>query len=80
VDDVAKVWELSAPSLFGVTINSTIAEGRLQNFVGAANLSAALLGNATAAKNVSFYALSLKTDGTPVEASSSQVIGLCAMC
>ncbi|KAI1797436.1 hypothetical protein LXA43DRAFT_984433 [Ganoderma leucocontextum] len=76
VADVASVWEARAPLLFDVTVNGTDAEARLENFVAAANLSTALLNstsNATGAADVSFYALSLKEDGTPVEVLNSDL-------
>ncbi|KAI9001558.1 hypothetical protein BD414DRAFT_453177 [Trametes punicea] len=78
--DVAGVWEEQAPKLFEVLVGTEEAEARLQNFVRAANLSEALLqssnasASAAAAKgNVSFYALSLKQDGTPVEVLNSDM-------
>ncbi|RPD61023.1 hypothetical protein L226DRAFT_612754 [Lentinus tigrinus ALCF2SS1-7] len=77
IGEVASVWEAQAPALFDVTVNGTEAEARLQNFVRAANLSSALLegsGNSSAGSEsggVSFYALSLMEDGTPVEVLNS---------
>ena len=74
-DAAASVWEEKAASFFEVSINGSVAEERLQNYVIAANLSEALLSgtNATAgigagnAANKIFYALSLMEDGSPVE-------------
>ena len=76
VADIASVWEAEAPALFDVTVNSTEAEARLENFVTATKLSTALLNstsNDTGSANVSFYALSLKQDGTPVEVLNSDI-------
>ncbi|PIL29853.1 hypothetical protein GSI_08060 [Ganoderma sinense ZZ0214-1] len=72
---VASVWEAQAPALFDVTVNSTNAEARLKNFVSVAGLSTALLNSTsnTTTANVSFYALSLKKDGTPVEVLNSDL-------
>ncbi|KAI0366300.1 hypothetical protein BV20DRAFT_1124361 [Pilatotrama ljubarskyi] len=80
VADVARVWEAEAPKLFEVTVGAE-AEARLENFVHAANLSESLLeegasnasGNGGGAGNVSFYALSLKADGSPVEVLNSDM-------
>jgi hypothetical protein len=83
IDDIAALWEVAAPKFFEVVVDGATAENRLQNFVVQANLSQALLnssttssggkgkppssgGNSTAA-NVTFYALSLMADGTPVQ-------------
>lgn len=65
----AQTWEQKAPGLFDVSVNSSTAQSRLQNFVQQANLSTALLqksGNTTNATE-DFYALSLNKDGSPVE-------------
>ena len=69
-DSVATVWEEKALPFFVVTVNSSTAQERLQNFVARANLSEALLdqdANTTEASNKTFYALSLMEDGSPVE-------------
>ena len=81
LDAVAGVWEARAPALFEVRVGGTEAEARLRGFVQAANLSAALLqanssagggsGSGSGSGNVSFYALSLMEDGTPVEVLNS---------
>ncbi|KAF9508271.1 hypothetical protein BS47DRAFT_1373700 [Hydnum rufescens UP504] len=55
---------------FEVDLDGATAETRLQNFVTQANLSQALLTSSNPQpppSKVSFYALSLMTDGTPVE-------------
>ena len=49
------------------------AERRLANFVETANLSEALLEGGGSASGVSFYGLSLKEDGTPVEVLHSDL-------
>ncbi len=60
-----------AASFFEVSINGSVADARLQNYIRAANLSEALLsGNDSAGggtENKIFYALSLMEDGSPVE-------------
>ena len=81
LDAVAGVWEARAPALFEVRVGGTEAEARLAGFVQAANLSAALLeanssaggGGGSGSGNVSFYALSLMEDGTPVEVLNSDM-------
>ncbi|KAI0350022.1 hypothetical protein OH77DRAFT_1431415 [Trametes cingulata] len=84
VADVARVWEAEAPKLFEVTVAREEAEARLKNFVRAANLSESLLGSfsnssgstasaSAGSGNVSFYALSLKEDGSPVEVLNSDM-------
>ncbi|KDQ56402.1 hypothetical protein JAAARDRAFT_195047 [Jaapia argillacea MUCL 33604] len=75
ISDVAAVWEREAPVLFEVTIDSSTAQARLQNFVKAANLSTSLLSqnSTTSSGNVSFYALSLMADGSPVEVLNSDL-------
>jgi len=81
VGAIASAWEENALSLFKVVVNSNVAEGRLQDFVKRANLSSALLSNAEfqdpfvngGQADVSFYALSLKQDGTPVEVLNSDM-------
>lgn len=77
IADVAALWESAAPALFEVSIDQATAENRLENFLTTANLSQALLNstetnatstmNSTDASNVTFYALSLLADGTPVQ-------------
>lgn len=71
-NSMAQVWEEKASGFFEVTINASTAESRLSNFVQQANLSQALLGNATSTDvttggNKVFFALSLMEDGSPVE-------------
>ena len=76
VAKVAEVWETQTPALFDVRVNRTEAEARLENFVKATDLSTALLNstsNGRAKGDVSFYALSLKKDGTPVEVMNSDM-------
>ena len=72
VGDVASVWEAHAAGLFEVTVERERAEVRLRNFVKVANLSEALLGGRDP-ESVTFYGLSLKQDGTPVEVMNSDV-------
>lgn len=70
VVQMAKKWESEAPGMFEVVVDADTAEQRLKNFVQAVELDDSLLGNATTATsggNVSFYALSLMPDGSPVE-------------
>jgi hypothetical protein len=76
IDDMAALWETAAPGFFDVAVDGATAESRLKNFVVQANLSQVLLnspeGNSTeqgnlTATSVSFYALSLMADGTPVQ-------------
>ena len=73
VGTVADIWEGHAAGLFEVKVNATVAEGFLQDFIGQTNLSTTLLDqeNNTSPTDVSFYALSLNTDGTPVEVLNS---------
>ena len=79
VANVASVWEAHAAGLFDVTVSGEEAEARLENFVKAANLSTALLNSTRSEQpgegtgNVSFYALSLKEDGSPVEVLNSDM-------
>ncbi|KAI0329281.1 hypothetical protein GY45DRAFT_1416531 [Cubamyces sp. BRFM 1775] len=84
VGRVAGVWEEKAAGLFEVAVGAEEAERRLENFVRAANLSESLLSagtngsitagtNASSSGNVSFYALSLMQDGTPVEVLNSDM-------
>jgi len=76
-DAAADVWEEKAASFFEVSINGSIAEARLQNYIQAANLSEALLSGNDAAggevANKTFYALSLMEDGSPVEVLNSDL-------
>lgn len=69
VGEIANVWEGHAPELFKVRVDAQTAEQRLQDFVQRANLSEGLLNQA--GSGVTFYALSLKTDGMPVEVVNS---------
>ncbi|KAI3612064.1 lipoprotein [Moniliophthora roreri] len=71
---VAQVWEEKAPKLFEVIVDESEAEARLQNFVDAPNveLGRGIL-NGTSGGNVSFYALALREDGSPVEVMNSDV-------
>jgi hypothetical protein len=62
----ADVWEAHATDLFNVEVNAATAESRWKDFVVRANLDDALLGSQVEG-NVSFYALSLHDDGTPVD-------------
>ncbi|KAH9902577.1 hypothetical protein C8Q73DRAFT_670858 [Cubamyces lactineus] len=84
VAKVAEVWEAEAPRLFEVTVGAEEVEARLSSFVKVANLSESLLGggvnvsagagaNASSNGNVSFYALSLMSDSTPVEVLNSDM-------
>lgn len=64
----ADTWERHAHNFFLIKLNQSIASDRLNNFVDAANLSTAILNGTQLSGNTSFYALSLKDDGKPVEA------------
>jgi hypothetical protein len=68
---MAEKWESEAPGMFEVSVDGATAESRLQDFVQEVSLNEGLLGNASepSSANVSFYALSLMADGTPVEVS-----------
>ncbi|KAH9485673.1 hypothetical protein JR316_0002583 [Psilocybe cubensis] len=71
---MAEKWESEAPGMFEVVVDADTAEQRLKNFVQAVDLDDSLLGNGTATTgNVSFYALSLMPDGTPVEVLNSDL-------
>jgi hypothetical protein len=64
------VWETKAAPCFEVTISSETAQSRLTNYVQQANLSQALLdqsGAFNSSGNITFYAVSLRADGSPVE-------------
>lgn len=68
VMNMAEKWEALAPPMFEVSVDVDTAEARLQDFVEQVSLNEDLLGNSTSsATNVSFYALSLMADGTPVQ-------------
>ncbi|KAL7279357.1 hypothetical protein ACG7TL_007198 [Trametes sanguinea] len=78
VAEVAEVWEREAPGMFEVRVGRGVAEERLRRFVRRANLSEALLKSTNSSAgaqeaDVSFYALSLKEDGTPVEVLNSDM-------
>ena len=66
---MAEKWENIAPTMFEVSVDTDIAEARLQDFIEEVELNASLLGNSSTSSgaNISFYALSLMADGTPVE-------------
>ncbi|KAJ9113652.1 hypothetical protein QFC22_005961 [Naganishia vaughanmartiniae] len=66
------VWESAASPCFQVTISQDVAQMRLNNYVQQANLSQSLLGGGaggmnSSSGNVTFYAVSLNANGTPVE-------------
>ena len=67
----ADIWEAHAAGLFDVKVKAATAESRWEDFVVRANLSEALLdsqgGGHANASDVTFYALSLHDDGTPVD-------------
>lgn len=76
ISKMANTWEHHALSLFEVSVGHTKAEGYLQDFVRAANLSQSLLErdnstDPTAATR--FYALSLMQDGKHVEVMNSDM-------
>ncbi|GHJ88125.1 hypothetical protein NliqN6_4527 [Naganishia liquefaciens] len=69
-------WETAAAPCFEVTISGQEAQSRLDNYVQQANLSQALLSGVegfNATDNVTFYALSLDDDGSPVEVLNSDL-------
>jgi hypothetical protein len=71
---MATIWREASLPLFQVNVTAANAASRLQNFVTAANLSTALLGNSTESSDpFSFYAISLKADGSPVEVLNSDL-------
>ncbi|KAF8190877.1 hypothetical protein BJ912DRAFT_315929 [Pholiota molesta] len=72
---MAEKWESEAPGMFEVSVDGDTAESRLQDFVQEVSLNEGLLGNASesSSANVSFYALSLMADGTPVEVLNSDL-------
>lgn len=67
----ADVWEAHAAPLFDVKVNGATAESRWKDYIVRSNLSDALLGGGNGGKqnDVTFYALSLQDDGTPVDVS-----------
>lgn len=75
VGEIAGVWEGHAPKLFEVRVDAATAQQRLEDFVVRANLSKSLLNQtgSSAEGNKVFYALSLKTNGTPVEVLNSDM-------
>ncbi|KAF9477873.1 hypothetical protein BDN70DRAFT_933848 [Pholiota conissans] len=72
---MSEKWESEAPPMFEVSVDAATAEARLIDFVQDVSLDASLLGNSSASSgaNVSFYALSLMADGTPVEVLNSDL-------
>ncbi|KAL4245979.1 hypothetical protein ABKN59_008890 [Abortiporus biennis] len=88
IGSIAAIWEQKSAALFKVNIDGNTAEGRLQDFVVQTNLSRTLLQDSKASnsnvvssevgvnetgRSVSFYALSLMEDGTPVEVLNSDL-------
>ncbi|KAK0524727.1 hypothetical protein OC835_005840 [Tilletia horrida] len=84
----AQLWEAQAPSFFLVSVNETDASARLNDFINQTQLDQSLLygkgslngtaGDAispstTPGQNRTFFALSLKDDGTPVETIHSDL-------
>lgn len=69
---VANKWEQDVPALFELTVDSQDAEARLIDFVQEVGLDQSLLdaNNTSSPQDVSFYALSLMPDGTPVQVCS----------
>ncbi|KAJ9106821.1 hypothetical protein QFC19_002949 [Naganishia cerealis] len=71
------IWESAASPCFEVNISSEDAQSRLNNYVQQANLSQALLSGASglnsSSGNLTFYALSLNADGSPVEILNSDL-------
>lgn len=81
VGAVASSWESRAAAFFEVQIDAGTAEARLQDFVKSTGLGEGILesaGNGTQG-NVSFYALSLKEDGSPIEVRSCVKFGACGL-
>ena len=70
---IASVWEAKAPALFDVHVKSADAARYLQDFVQAVNLSEALLHTTPHHPSITFFALSLKQDGSPVEVMNSDL-------
>jgi hypothetical protein len=69
-ESLIDAWETQAAPCFEVVIPSETAQSRLDNYIQQANLSQALLIESdrfNASGNVTFYALSLRADGSPVE-------------
>ncbi len=66
---MAEKWENIAPSMFEVCVDADTAEAHLQDFIEEVELNESLLANSSTSSgsNISFYALSLMADGTPVE-------------
>ena len=77
VGRVADIWETHAPLLFTVTVDAATSESRLKEFIKETNLSDTLLTRPQATlndgKDLLYYALSLKDDGTPVEVMNSDM-------
>ena len=77
VGRVADIWETHAPGLFTVTVDAATSESRLKEFIKETNLSDTLLTRPQATlndgKDLLYYALSLKDDGTPVEVMNSDM-------
>ncbi|KAF8637779.1 hypothetical protein AX17_002570 [Amanita inopinata Kibby_2008] len=71
IGDVASFWERKAAAIFEVAVDPTTAEARLEDFIQKTNLSQALLEGNRPQSDVKFYALALRTDGTPVEVMHS---------
>ncbi|EJD08148.1 uncharacterized protein FOMMEDRAFT_144208 [Fomitiporia mediterranea MF3/22] len=75
-DSLAAVWEEKSLPFFEVTLDNETAQERLRNFINETNLSEALLDDITdvsEASNKTFYALSLKEDGSSVEVLNSDI-------
>ena len=70
---LADVWESKAYQLFEVNISAADATSRMANYISATNLTNALIGNATQLNATSFYALSLNSDGSPVQVMHSDL-------
>ncbi|KAF8161426.1 hypothetical protein B0H34DRAFT_653240 [Crassisporium funariophilum] len=76
---MASKWETEASGLFEVVVPGDVAEKRLEAFVQEVGLDASVLNSSVngtgtpASGNVSFYALSLMQDGTPVEVLNSDL-------
>ncbi|KAF8911624.1 hypothetical protein CPB84DRAFT_1912879 [Gymnopilus junonius] len=71
---VAEKWEQEAPGLLEISVDGATAEQMLEDFVQEASLDSSLLGNSSlSGGNVSFFALSLMADGSPVEVLNSDM-------
>ena len=72
----AQVWETQSLRFFDVNLTTSSATSRLENFAQQTNLTNALASvnntNSTAS-NLSFYAVSLDSDGTPVQVMNSDI-------